>query len=146
MKTMARVSFAALLLSGLVLAILGARIWSAPDVFALEIGQPRLPAALIGSMALKHGALLLGLGLFALAAAFLSNTARWLALGLLIAAGIAAWFGVWQFDLRAGNVYAAALKTLLAADLIGFAAITALRDADRPGPEATGSGAQFRWG
>lgn len=146
MKTTTRISFAALLLSGLVLIMLGARIWSAPDVFALEIGQSRLPAEAISVLALKHGAVLLGLGLFAVVSAFLSPVIRWLALGLLIASGMVAWFGLWQFSGADGNAYAAALKTLLVADGLSLMAITARLDADRPGPQPTDAAFHFHWG
>lgn len=146
MKTTKRVSFAALLLSGLVLMVLGARIWSAPEVFALEIGQAHLPAAAIISLALKHGALLLGLGMLALVTAFLPPLLRWLSLGLLIALGVAAWFGVWQFGATGGEVYGAALKTLLVADVLSFAAITLRLDVDRPGPQTVDAPFHFRWG
>lgn len=146
MKTTTRVSFAALLLSGLVLMVLGARIWSVPDVFAFEIGQSHLPAEAISALALKHGAVLLGLGLLALVSAFLSPLMRWLALGLLIAFGLAAWFGLWQFAGAAGNAYAAALKTLLVADGLSLVAITARLDADRPGPQPTDAAFHFHWG
>ncbi len=146
MKITERLSFAALLLSGLVLMMMGARIWSAPDVFAFEIGQARLPAAAISSLALKHGALLLGLSLLALAAAFLSPLLRWLSLGLLLALGLAAWFGVWQFSATDGAIYGAALKTLMAADALCFAAITLRLDVDRPGPQAADAPFHFRWG
>ena len=146
MKTTTRISFAALLLSGLVLMLLGARIWSAPDVFALEIGQSRLPAEAVSTLALKHGAVLLGLGAFALVSAFLSPVIRWLALGLLIASGLAAWFGLWQFAGASSNAYAAALKTLLVADGLSLMAITARLDADRPGPQPTDAAFHFHWG
>ncbi|WP_428383043.1 hypothetical protein [Nevskia ramosa] len=146
MKTTTRISFAALLLSGLVLMLLGARIWSAPDVFALEIGQSRLPAEAVSTLALKHGAVLLGLGAFALVSAFLSPVIRWLALGLLIASGLAAWFGLWQFAGASSNAYAAALKTLLVADGLSLMAITAWLDADRPGPQPTDAAFHFHWG
>lgn len=146
MKTTMRVSFAALLLSGLVLMVLGARVWSAPDVFALEIGQSRLPAAAIADLALKHGAVLLGLGLFALVSAFLSPLVRWLALGLLIAAGLTAWFGLWQFGATVGNLPAAMLKTLLVIDGLSLAAVTVRLDADRPGPQPNEAVFHFLWG
>lgn len=146
MKTVNVVSYSALLLTGLASMVIGARIWSAPDVFAFQIGQGHLPADAIAALALNHGAALLALGLFAIGAAFLSSTARWLALGLLIAVGIAGWFGVWQFGAARDAFYGPALKTLLLADVLSFAAVTVVRDADRAAPKPTDAEFHFRWG
>ncbi|WP_293373386.1 hypothetical protein [Nevskia sp.] len=146
MKTVNVVSYSALLLSGLASMVIGARIWSAPDVFAYQIGQGSLLADAIGALALSHGAALLAIGVLAIAAAFLSSTARWLALGLLIAIGIAGWFGVWQFSEARDAFYGPALKTLLLADVLSFAAITVVRDADRAAPKPTDAEFHFRWG
>lgn len=146
MKTVNVVSFSALLLTGLGSMVIGARIWSAPDVFAFQIGQGQLPAEAVATLALQHGGALLAIGLLAIGAAFLSATARWLALGLLIAAGIAAWFGVWQFDQARHAFYGPALKTLLLADVLSFAAVTVVRDADRAAPKPTDAEFHFRWG
>jgi len=146
MKTVNGMSFSALLLTGLGSMVLGARIWSAPDVFAYQIGQGRLPAEAVATLALQHGGALLAIGLLAIGAAFLSATARWLALALLIAAGIAAWFGFWQFDQARGALYAPALKTMLLADLLSFAAVSVVRDADRPAPKPSDAAFHFRWG
>lgn len=146
MKTVNAVSFSALLLTGLASMVIGARIWSAPDVFAFQIGQGHLQADAIAALALNHGAALLAIGLFAIGAAFLSATARWLALGLLIAAGLAGWFGLWQFGAARDALYAPALKTLLLADLLSFAAVTVVRDADRAAPKPTDAAFHFRWG
>jgi len=140
------VSYSALLLSGLASMVMGARIWSAPDVFAYQIGQGNLSADAIASLALSHGAALLAIGLFAIGAAFLSSTARWLALGVLLVVGIAGWFGVWQFSEARDALYGPALKTLLLADVLSFAAITAVRDADREAPKPTDAEFHFRWG
>lgn len=146
MKTVNALSFSALLLSGLAALVIGARIWSAPDVFAFQIGQGHLPATAIAELALQHGAALLVIGLLAVGAAFLPATARWLALGLLIAAGLAAWFGVWQFASARDGLYGPALKTLLLADVLSFAAVTVVRDADRAAPKPTDAEFHFRWG
>lgn len=146
MKTVNKLSWSALLLGGLGSMVIGARILSAPDVFALQLGQAHLEAGAIETLALQHGALLLALGLFAIGAAFMSATARWMALGLLIAAGLAGWFGLWQFDEARDALYAPALKTLLLADLLTFAAVTVTRDADREAPKPTDAEFRFRWG
>lgn len=146
MKTVNVLSFSALLLTGLASMVIGARIWSAPDVFAFQIGQSHLTADAVAALALSHGAALLALGLFAIGAAFLSTTARWLALGLLIAVGVAAWFGFWQFGAARDVLYAPALKTLLLADVLSFAAVTVVRDADRAAPQSTDAEFHFRWG
>lgn len=145
MKTVNVVSFSALLLSGLGLMILGARIWSAPDVFAYQLGSARLSADALDAISLQYGGALLMLGLFALGAAFLSTIARWLALVVLIVTGVAGWFTIWQFS-SAGGLYAPALKTLLLSDLVSVAAITVLRDADRGAPKPTDAEFHFRWG
>lgn len=146
MKTVNVVSYSALLMSGLASMVMGARIWSAPDVFAHQIGQDRLPAEAIASLASSHGGVLLAIGLIAIAAAFLSPVARWLALGLLVVAGVVGWFGVWHFDDARGALYGPALKTLLLADVLSFAAITVVRDADRAAPKPTDAEFHFRWG
>jgi len=145
MKTVNVVSFSALLLSGLSLMILGARIWSAPDVFAHDLGVARLSAEAIASLALSHGGALLALGLFAIGAAFLSSTARWIALATVLLVGLVAWFTVWPFA-GAGGLYAPALKTLLLADGLAFIAVTVTRDADRAAPKPTDAEFHFRWG
>lgn len=146
MKTVNGVSFSALLLTGLASMVIGARIWSAPDVFAYQIGQSHLPASAIDALALQHGAALLLIGGLAIGAAFLSATMRWLLLGLLLVAGITAWFSIWQFDEARHALYGPALKTLLLADLLSFAAVTAVRDADRPAPTPGAAAFHFNWG
>ena len=146
MKIIKLLSMLALLLSGLVLVAMAAQIWLAPDVFARTIGHTRLPSAAVTTLALEHGAVLFGLGLFALASAFLSPLLRWLSLGLLVTAGVAAWFGLWQFGVAAGSAYAAVLKTLFAADGLSLMAITVRLDADRPGPQASDAHYHFDWG
>ena len=146
MKTVNGMSFSALLLTGLGSMVIGARIWSAPDVFAYQIGQTHLPASAIDALALQHGAALLVIGGLAIGAAFLSATMRWLLLGLLIVAGITAWFSIWQFDEARHALYGPALKTLLLADLLSFAAVTAVRDADRPAPKPGDAAFRFNWG
>lgn len=146
MKTVNVVSYSALLLSGLASMVIGARIGSAPDVFAYQIGQGSLSADAMSALALSHGGALLALGLFAIGASFLSATTRWLALGMLIGVGIAAWFGIWQFSEARDSFYGPVLMTLLLADVLSFAAVTAVRDADRAAPTPTDAAFHFRWG
>ena len=146
MNKVHKVSSAVLLLTGLAAMVLGARIGSAPDVFAFQLGLSRLPADAIVALARLHGGSLLGLGLVAIAAAFLSPVLRWLALALLVGLGLAAWFTVWQFDAGRGWTYAPVLKTLALADLLALVAITAVRDADREAPSPADAAFHTRWG
>ena len=64
MNSVNAVAKAVLLVSGLAAMVLGARIGSAPDVFAYQLGLAHLPDTAIRALALSHGGGLLALGLF----------------------------------------------------------------------------------
>lgn len=144
MNTVNAVSKTVLVVGGVVTMVLGARIASAPDLFAVQAGLARLSADALDAEVLRHGGGLLAIGLLAVAGSFLTPTLRWGALGLLLAAGLYGWFGVWQFGQMTNGGYSLALKGLALADLLALAAVTAVRDADRPAPAETG--AHLRWG
>ena len=146
MNSVNAVSKAVLLLSGLAAMALGARIGSAPDVFAWQLGLAHLPDPMIRALALNHGGGLLALGLFGVVSAFLSPGVRWAALAALLGLGLAAWFGVWQFGIGRGLLYAPVLKTLAVADLLALAMVTVFRDADRAAPKPADAGFRVRWG
>lgn len=146
MNSVNAVSKAVLLMSGLAAMVLGARIGSAPDVFAYQLGLAHLPDTAIRALALSHGGGLLALGLFGVVTAFLSPAVRWAALAALLVMGIAAWFGVWRFAEGRGLLYGPVLRTLAVADLLALAMVTVFRDADRAAPKATDAGFHVRWG
>lgn len=139
MKTVSVVSSPVLLFDGLVLLILGARVWSAPDVFAHGLGQALATQPEIDRLSLVHGASFAALGMAALLSAFTPPIARWLTLLLLTALGVAAAAGLWTLTGAYAVILAAVLVLNLLCLVLAF-----------PGSGKLGTGDQasayLRWG
>lgn len=113
MKCINRFARLVAVLNALLLLGLGARIESAPDVFAKALAQMPTDPARIGQLATLHSVSFFVLGFGALAAAALPGVARWLLLIALSGAGVVAYAQLWQLDWQLEHLYTRILAGLL---------------------------------
>jgi hypothetical protein len=114
MKCINRFAQLVAVFNSLILLSLGARIESAPDVFAQALAQIPADPAQISQLATLHSVSFFALGLGALVAAALPGVARWLLLIVLSGAGVVAYAQLWQLDWQLEHLYTGILAGLLA--------------------------------
>lgn len=146
MKKSNVVTSSVLLFNGLLFLVLGARVWSAPDVFTDGLGLMPAAQSTIDTVGAMHGGSFVGLGAAALGSAFAPVLLRWVGLLLLTVLGAAAYTWLWSIS---GGGYATLLYGVAAINLVTL--VTAFVGEPMFGAGARNANADdnsvnFRWG